>query len=251
MIAITYEQLFLISIAVYAVYEIITLIKAKKINYLREIFKGLFFIYFQAVLYFTFYPLNIFYYLENNFYINYIPIVETLSMLQINLRIGLHNIIGNILMFVPLGMFIPFLFKKRDKFWYVFSCGFLGSLFIEVNQLFLGDRATDIDDVIFNTLGTVIGYILFKFIFKFIGKIKLVDKIYKRINNNSKSVITCGLAILVPIFLILHTFIMVNKHHFIKTNSKTNEKIIEAYNDIPNTKLISSKKLNEKEYIFY
>lgn len=251
MIAITYEQLFLISIAVYAVYEIITLIKAKKINYLREIFKGLFFIYFQVVLYFTFYPLRIDYSIENNFYINYIPIVETLSMLQINLRIGLHNVIGNILMFVPLGMFIPFLFKKRDKFWYVFACGFLGSLFIEVNQLFLGDRATDIDDVIFNTLGTVIGYILFKFIFKFIGKIKLVDKIYKRINNNSKGVITCGLAILVPIFLILQTFIMVNKHYFIKTNSKINEKIIEASNDIPNTKLISSKKLNEKEYIFY
>lgn len=69
------------------------------------------------------------------------------------------NIFGNILMFAPLGFFLPLLWRKWDGA-RVFLVGMGLSVLIETVQLFTG-RGTDIDDVILNTLGAVIGYAIF------------------------------------------------------------------------------------------
>jgi glycopeptide antibiotics resistance protein len=71
----------------------------------------------------------------------------------------LVSFIGNIAMFVPLGFFIPLLFKaslRRTAF-----AGFVLSLFIEICQLPLS-RWTDIDDLWLNTLGALLGFGLYK-----------------------------------------------------------------------------------------
>lgn len=63
----------------------------------------------------------------------------------------------NIILFVPMGFFLPVLWKK---FWdgkYTVWMGFLTSCAIELLQIFTW-RATDIDDLITNTLGTLIGW---------------------------------------------------------------------------------------------
>ena len=76
-----------------------------------------------------------------------------------------YNLLGNIAIFVPIGFFLPLLWKKLNFPLTVLS-GFLFSLFIELFQLFL-PRFTDIDDIILNTTGTVIGaglYYLLRFI---------------------------------------------------------------------------------------
>ncbi|MGN0536992.1 MAG: VanZ family protein [Acutalibacteraceae bacterium] len=72
----------------------------------------------------------------------------------------LFNVVGNILMFVPMGFFLPLL--KKLSFPKTVLCGFLFSLFIELAQLPL-DRVTDVDDLILNTTGTAVGFGFFIF----------------------------------------------------------------------------------------
>lgn len=69
------------------------------------------------------------------------------------------NIIGNIAIFVPVGIFIAYLFKTDFK--HTTLLGFLISLTIEGGQLPL-DRSSDVDDLILNTTGTIIGYAIYK-----------------------------------------------------------------------------------------
>lgn len=63
----------------------------------------------------------------------------------------------NILLFVPFGMLVPLLWEKFRSLKKMTLLGLSASLFIEVMQLFTF-RATDVDDLIMNTLGTMLGY---------------------------------------------------------------------------------------------
>lgn len=63
----------------------------------------------------------------------------------------------NILMCVPLGFLLPFVWKAYRKFRVTVLSGAGFSALIEVSQL-LTTRATDIDDLIANTLGTAVGF---------------------------------------------------------------------------------------------
>lgn len=90
---------------------------------------------------------------------------ETYREVFINLNINyfIINFLGNIIMFMPIGFFIPLLWEIPDK--KIIIVGFLFSLFIEVCQLFL-NRGTDVDDLILNTLGTILGLLVYKFLYK-------------------------------------------------------------------------------------
>ncbi|WMT40155.1 VanZ family protein [Paenibacillus sp. D2_2] len=68
--------------------------------------------------------------------------------------------IENIILFIPFGLFLPLLWKKFENPYITWTSGLLMSLAIEVSQLF-NYRATDIDDLLMNTLGTIIGYLGF------------------------------------------------------------------------------------------
>ncbi|MGE7094489.1 VanZ family protein [Lysinibacillus sp. NPDC048646] len=67
---------------------------------------------------------------------------------------------GNILLFMPLGFSIPLRFKV-NKFWKVILLGFFISFLVEVIQLFTSIRSFDVDDLILNTLGAIIGFVLY------------------------------------------------------------------------------------------
>ena len=76
------------------------------------------------------------------------------------------NILGmflNIVMFIPFGAFLPIYFKQFRKWKRTVLAGFLMSLSIEIVQLFTL-RATDVDDLIMNTLGAFVGYGIAKLI---------------------------------------------------------------------------------------
>lgn len=60
--------------------------------------------------------------------------------------------IANVVMLMPLGFFLPLLWKNCRSFWKMFVAGCVVSIFIESLQLFTF-RATDIDDLLMNTLG--------------------------------------------------------------------------------------------------
>lgn len=63
----------------------------------------------------------------------------------------------NVFMFIPLGFLLPLLWANFRRFSSTLAFCYLASLFIELAQLFTY-RATDVDDLITNTLGGCIGY---------------------------------------------------------------------------------------------
>ena len=70
----------------------------------------------------------------------------------------LLNLIGNVGMFIPSGILLPILYKRLHSFWRVLAAGAIMSLCIELLQLPFAVRASDVDDLILNTLGVAIGY---------------------------------------------------------------------------------------------
>ena len=73
------------------------------------------------------------------------------------------NILGNILLFVPTGAILPFVYKRLNTFGKVVLAGVGISVCIELLQLPFYERATDINDVILNTAGCVLGYGVYQF----------------------------------------------------------------------------------------
>ncbi|MDD5945150.1 MAG: VanZ family protein [Clostridia bacterium] len=67
----------------------------------------------------------------------------------------------NLLLFVPLGVILPLLWTGCKSIKTTVIIGFLFSLVIEISQLF-NFRATDIDDLIMNTLGTAAGFLIYR-----------------------------------------------------------------------------------------
>lgn len=74
----------------------------------------------------------------------------------------IYNVIGNCIWFVPLGILVPYVFESRRKWWIVTGLGAIVSLSIELMQYILCTGVTDIDDIVFNTLGALMGYIIWK-----------------------------------------------------------------------------------------
>jgi len=89
---------------------------------------------------------------------NFIPFKEIFRY-DINSTKFIKNIVGNIIMFIPYGFFASYYLKNR-KFSTIFILSLVVSLTIEVVQLNIG-RVFDIDDVILNTIGGIIGYLLY------------------------------------------------------------------------------------------
>ena len=73
----------------------------------------------------------------------------------------LENVIGNIVGFIPYGFILPLIYKSKRKWWIILLLTMEFSLFIELTQLVLRVGSCDIDDVILNTFGGVLGYGLF------------------------------------------------------------------------------------------
>ena len=69
----------------------------------------------------------------------------------------------NVLLFIPLGIFVPCLWPEYRRMMKTVGLGLMTSLGIEILQIFTF-RATDINDVITNVAGTMIGYLIGKLI---------------------------------------------------------------------------------------
>lgn len=118
--------------------------------------------------------------------INLIPFSDGLSL----------SFILNIVLFVPLGFLCPILSRTYQSAKADILSGFFLSLFIEISQLFTLYRATDINDLITNILGAVVGYLCFNLIVKL--------KVVKRIDTK-RSVEKDSLAYM-PLFIMIISF---------------------------------------------
>ena len=120
-----------------------------------------------------------------NFEVNMIPFVDMVS--------DFTNACLNVILFVPFGFFLPILWDKFRKIKNVALTGLMTTLLIEISQIFTF-RTTDINDIITNTIGTMVGYFIARWI---------TNKFTKRISLDSKICdfyILCGTVVLVMFF---------------------------------------------------
>lgn len=87
---------------------------------------------------------------------NYIRVREL-----VNPSVFIINILGNIAAFVPFGFLLPVVFKFCRKFIPVLILSLMLTAFIELTQGYLGVGVMDVDDVILNVAGGILGYIIF------------------------------------------------------------------------------------------
>lgn len=87
----------------------------------------------------------------------------------------LRNTFGNIILFLPLGILLPWTFDRWRSLGRVIALASCISISIETIQFFsrfIGSpRAVDIDDVLLNTLGAAIGYVVYWCLRKLQGQI--------------------------------------------------------------------------------
>ena len=146
----------------------------KSIRLKHELALTLFVMYVGAVLAITIAPASISSFNNPNAQkLNLVPLINTYEQYidtlaksdDVSTRFALENIIGNFILFIPLGIFLPAIFKQFGSLKQVVIACFLFSFAIELLQFSLRKfgiyRTTDIDDIILNTLGGMMGWLIF------------------------------------------------------------------------------------------
>jgi len=89
-------------------------------------------------------------------------------------RLFFKNIIGNVLLFVPYGFFACYYIDLKS-FFKALCLIFTASLSIEITQLLIG-RVFDVDDILLNVIGGMIGYFIYNILRKLVTKFKFLKK---------------------------------------------------------------------------
>lgn len=89
---------------------------------------------------------------------NLIPFTE-ITRYEIGSKLFMYNVIGNIVIFIPFGYFVSG-YIKASKVSHILAVSIISSLTVEVVQLQIG-RSFDIDDIILNVCGAIIGFLLY------------------------------------------------------------------------------------------
>lgn len=103
----------------------------------------------------------------------------------------IKNVIGNMVMFMPYGFFTGY-FLKINKVSVVLLLSMLVSTGIEIIQGYIG-RVFDIDDIILNVIGSIIGFLIYK----------LFNKIKDRLPKILRNTIFYSIIILILIVLFI------------------------------------------------
>ena len=70
----------------------------------------------------------------------------------------LSQAVGNLLLLLPVGLLGPLVLPWLNRWWRVLLVALVLSACIETAQLFIPDRSADVDDVMLNVVGALLGY---------------------------------------------------------------------------------------------
>lgn len=96
---------------------------------------------------------------------NLIPFREMLRFIKYRKTLGMYavllNIVGNVVAFIPFGVFLPMVAVKCRSFWRTALYSLELSLLAELWQLVFRVGCFDVDDLMLNTLGGMVGFGLY------------------------------------------------------------------------------------------
>lgn len=167
MFEITYWELLLFITALWILIRIIIGLKAKKVSFKREIQLLMVYICIVVIIRIVDFPWH---HVNGQIdtlrfdaskiippWVNLVPIVHLFDVYD-----GWQlNVFGNIAMFIPVGIVWPVCFKELNTIGKTVLAGAAFTLCIELSQLLLYERCSDIDDLILNTAGVFIGALIY------------------------------------------------------------------------------------------
>ena len=152
--------------AILLLVRIIVWMRQRRIDWKREAVLALMYINLAVIIRFVFFPRTL---VDGHVQplvfeaaaayplrINLIPLVHLFDYGSV--RDTIWNVAGNAVMFIPGGIVLPIVYPQLNSFWKVAAAGAFISLCIEILQLPFASRASDVDDLIMNTLGAAVGY---------------------------------------------------------------------------------------------
>ncbi|WP_281943619.1 VanZ family protein [Paenibacillus tyrfis] len=118
---------------------------------------------------------------------NFIPFKSIIDIMQNSVSpfVAVKQIAGNILMCAPFGFYAPLLFQQIKSSIRIIISGILFGLCIELSQLIIGVgigffyRSLDVDDIILNTIGVILGYAFLTLLKRFDVKNSFYQKVFK------------------------------------------------------------------------
>lgn len=171
-----YSDAFLLIVPIYIIALIVGVLKKYPIS--KHIILALISMYITLLIAVTLFPLPI---SKNLIELRRLDVVSTNNFIPFqsiydlitntNISTMLRNIVGNVLLLVPFGFLIPMLFKKLRNLKNIFIASLLFSFMIETTQFLISIilgfnyKIVDVDDVILNVMGGLIGYIAYKLIY--------------------------------------------------------------------------------------
>ena len=154
---------------IFAVLRLVWLLAVKKRRRIWSEFSVWVFVFYMLLLLSltvfrdTYFPWQLRFYFNRPLeQINWSFLSETLKLTKgASLLDFVYNLFGNIVWFVPFGFLLPQVWRKLASWWKTILLGVGVSVLIEGMQFVLWTGVSDLDDVFFNFIGTLIGYVLF------------------------------------------------------------------------------------------
>lgn len=93
---------------------------------------------------------------------HYLQKWEAAAIYKQQAKFAIVNLVGNVVMFIPLGAFLPTIWEKLQRFWKALLTASGAIVAVELAQLLSLRGSCDVDDLILNLCGVALGYILWR-----------------------------------------------------------------------------------------
>lgn len=141
----------------------------------KEVIRGLswvlFILYIIALVYFLFFSEQMGRTPSDAYKYSLEPLKEIRRFIKYHRQLGwktvVLNLVGNVVAFAPFGFVLPII-SRYKAFFQVFFISLEFSLVVEIIQLVSKVGSFDVDDILLNTLGGILGYLLFEISYRFL-----------------------------------------------------------------------------------
>ncbi|MBR5407507.1 MAG: VanZ family protein [Lachnospiraceae bacterium] len=150
----------------------------------------------------------------------------------------------NVLLFIPFGLLVPLTARFFKKWWNLVLAAFISSMLIEISQLLTARGYFEIDDILLNTLGAFLGYMVFWIAYHSYIAVKHETQIPLSRHEQQLNRITLFLIQLLPIVLLVLMILGFGNDDALKSaelSSFVTEKLLYIVNKLLNLKWTAQK----------